>query len=271
VRCAVARFVALLVVFVTCGLASATLPRTVGHRGLVRHAPEQTLPAFRACLDLRLDIELDVRRTKDGVLVCLHDETLNRTTDGTGKVAEMTLAELKKLDAGYKFDIMFAGERVPTLEEFFALLRDCKSSNTIVAVDLKVHGCEADCVALAKKYGVLNQLMFIGLAIDNVAVREKLLDADANAICAALCPAADKIDAVIADKTARWVYVRFIPTADAVKRARAANKHVFLVGPLVMGNEPENWAKGRAAGVTAILTDYPLECIAARRADKKRP
>src|SRR5262245_12400929 len=84
--------------------------RVVGHRGLIKHAPEETLADFNACIDLRVDIELDVRRTRDGQLVCLHDETVDRTTDGTGKVAEMSLREVQKLDAGKKFDPAFAGE-----------------------------------------------------------------------------------------------------------------------------------------------------------------
>ena len=121
---------------------------------------------------------------------------------------------------------------------------------------------------LAEKYGVLKQLVFIGLAIEKSAVREKLLEANKEAACAALCPAADKLDAAITDKTCSWVYVRFIPTAEEMKRVHAAGKKVFLVGTLVAGNEPDNWAKGRAAGVDAILTDYPLDCRAGWRAKK---
>jgi hypothetical protein len=116
---------------------------------------------------------------------------------------------------------------------------------------------------------VLKQLVFIGLTIENREVREKLRAASPDAACASLCSAADKLDAVIGDATANWVYLRFIPTADEVKKVHATGKKVFLVGPLVMGHEPENWAKGRAAGVDAILTDYPLECRAAWREPKK--
>src|SRR5262245_44032425 len=220
-------------------------PMVVGHRGLFKHAPEETHANFSACIDLRVNIELDVRRTRDGQLVCLHDDSVNRTTDGTGKVADLSLRELRQLDAGKKFDPAFAGERVPTLEEVFALLRDHKATALLVAIDLKVPDCEADVVKLAEKYGVLKQLVFIGLAIEKPAVREKLLEANKDAACAALCPAADKLDAALEDKTCAWVYVRFIPTAGEVKRVHAAGKKVFLVGPLVMGHEPDNWAKGR--------------------------
>lgn len=248
---------------------AAADPVLVGHRGLPTHAPEETLATFNACIDLRVGVELDVRRTRDGQLVCLHDPTLDRTTDGKGKVADLSLRELRQLDAGKKFDPAFTGERVPTLDEFFALLRDRKATIP-VAIDIKEPDCEADIVKLAEKHGVLKQLVFIGLTIEDAKVREKLRAANPDVACASLCPAADKLDAALADKTAAWVYVRFIPTADEVKQIHAAGKRVFLVGTLVMGKEPANWAKARAASVDAILTDYPLECRGSWREPEKK-
>src|SRR5690349_25131170 len=87
-------------------------PLIVAPRGLLLHAPENTLANFRACLELRLGFEFDVRRTKDGVLVCIHDATVDRTTDGAGKVADLTLDEVRRLDAGGWFGAEFAGEKV---------------------------------------------------------------------------------------------------------------------------------------------------------------
>src|SRR3954468_2849706 len=87
----------------------------VAHRGLLRHAPENTLANFRACLELRLGFEFDVQRTKDGHLVCIHDETVDRTTNGTGTASGMTLEQIRRLDAGKWFDPRFAGEKVPTV------------------------------------------------------------------------------------------------------------------------------------------------------------
>ncbi len=75
-------------------------PYVVAHRGLLLDAPENTLANFSACLNLNLGFEVDVQRSQDGKLVCVHDSTVDRTTNGKGKVAEETLAELKKLDAG---------------------------------------------------------------------------------------------------------------------------------------------------------------------------
>ena len=115
---------ALLVAFASGGLrpplAAAADPVVVGHRGLPTHVPEQTPAAFRACLDLRVGVELDVRRTRDGQLVCLHDATLDRTTDGKGKLADVSLRELKQLDAGVRADIdailLRLQKRQPTVE-----------------------------------------------------------------------------------------------------------------------------------------------------------
>jgi len=101
----------------------ANAPALIGHRGLLRDAPENTQASFNACIDLGLGFELDVRRTKDGVLTVLHDEKVDRTTDGMGKITDLSLSELQKLDAGRWFDPAFAGQRIPTLEAIFCLLR----------------------------------------------------------------------------------------------------------------------------------------------------
>lgn len=88
-------------------------PKIIAHRGASAHAPENTLKAFQMALEQGADgIELDVMLTKDGRLVVIHDDTVDRTTNGTGKVREMTLAELKALDFGQ-------GEPIPTLDEVF--------------------------------------------------------------------------------------------------------------------------------------------------------
>ncbi|MDE0013634.1 MAG: glycerophosphodiester phosphodiesterase family protein, partial [Candidatus Poribacteria bacterium] len=96
---------------------SDAAPILLAHRGLVRHAPENTLPGFATAIELGLSLELDVYQTSDKHLVVIHDETVDRTTNGTGKVINMTLAEIRKLDAGSWFDPRFAGEKIPTLEE----------------------------------------------------------------------------------------------------------------------------------------------------------
>ncbi|MDQ5828971.1 MAG: glycerophosphodiester phosphodiesterase [Actinomycetota bacterium] len=101
-------------------------PINLAHRGGAGIAPENTLEAFREALRVGAGgLELDIHATADGRLVVIHDETVDRTTDGSGAVGEMTLAEVKRLDAGYWFTTdggrsypwRQRGVRVPTLEE----------------------------------------------------------------------------------------------------------------------------------------------------------
>jgi glycerophosphoryl diester phosphodiesterase len=93
-------------------------PIIFGHRGASAYAPENTLAAFRLALAQGADgFELDVTLSADGVPVVIHDDTVDRTTNGQGRVDALTLAQLQALDAGYsaKFGTHFAGERLPTL------------------------------------------------------------------------------------------------------------------------------------------------------------
>ena len=95
------------------------------HRGASASHPENTMEAFRAAIEMGVDqIETDVRITADGELVLIHDATVDRTTNGTGKVAQMTLAELKALDAGCKKDPKFTGAKIPTFRELLELVKD---------------------------------------------------------------------------------------------------------------------------------------------------
>lgn len=93
--------------------------RLIAHRGASAHAPENTLTAVRKARQMGATwIETDVRLTADGQLVMIHDDTLNRTTNGTGAVLQASLDHIKSLDAGSWFSNEYAGETVPTLQEF---------------------------------------------------------------------------------------------------------------------------------------------------------
>ena len=95
-----------------------------GHRGMKAFYPENTLLSFQKALDLKVDmLEIDLNLTRDKQIVVIHDNTLDRTTDGAGFVHDFTLAEIKKLDAGKWFAAEFAGQRIPTLQEFCELIR----------------------------------------------------------------------------------------------------------------------------------------------------
>jgi glycerophosphoryl diester phosphodiesterase len=97
----------------------------IAHRGGAATAPENTLGAFRAAIDAGvLAWEFDVQCSRDGELMVIHDETLERTTDGAGMVKDHSYAELKKLDAGSWFGDRWRGERVPTLREVLGLAQE---------------------------------------------------------------------------------------------------------------------------------------------------
>ncbi len=96
-----------------------------GHRGAMAHAPMNTMASFELAKSQGADgIELDVHLSRDGKLVVIHDATVNGTTDGQGKVADLTLEQLKRLDAGAWFSDEFAGQRIPTLVEVFDAFGD---------------------------------------------------------------------------------------------------------------------------------------------------
>jgi glycerophosphoryl diester phosphodiesterase len=241
-------------------------PLVVAHRGLLLHAPENTLANFRACLELQCGFEFDVQRTKDGHLVCLHDDTLERTTSGKGRVAETTLAELQKLDAGRWFDARFAGEKIPTIEETLALVAEHRQHQVLICVDLKAEGVEQDVVGLAEKHNVLDRLLFIGRAISEPSVRRALREASAKSRVAALAAAPENLAEAIADADSDWVYLRYVPTPAEVASIHRSGKRTFIAGVTVSGNSPDNWQKATTAGLDGILTDYPLELQATLRA-----
>lgn len=93
------------------------------HRGCLDSHPENTLPAFRQAILLGAQmIEFDIQLTKDSALVIMHDETVDRTTNGTGNVSELTLAQIRQLDAGIKKGQSFAGTPIPTFDEVLAIM-----------------------------------------------------------------------------------------------------------------------------------------------------
>ncbi len=112
----------------------------IAHRGASGNFPENTVCAFRAAIDAGAEMcELDVQLSRDGAIVVIHDETVERTTDGKGEVAELTLEELKRLDAGAKFKGgAVKGERIPTLDEVFSVT----SGKCGLNIELKAGGLE---------------------------------------------------------------------------------------------------------------------------------
>jgi glycerophosphoryl diester phosphodiesterase len=111
------------------------LPRVIGHRGAAAVAPENTLASLRKAKQLGAKwVEFDVKLTRDGVPVLIHDDRLERTTNGAGRVADTSFAALRRLDAGSWFGPEFRGEPVPTLDEALAL---CAELGLGINVELK--------------------------------------------------------------------------------------------------------------------------------------
>ena len=116
----------------------------VCHKGANEYGPENTYAAAQRCIDWGVDyVEIDVRTSKDGVFYLLHDETLERTSNGHGPIAQRTAAEIEQLDAGSWFDPRFADQRVPRLEEFLRWIKgkakvylDVKAADPQQIVDL---------------------------------------------------------------------------------------------------------------------------------------
>ncbi len=120
-------------------------PELVSHRGAAGLAPENTMVSVQTAVDLgaRL-IEVDVQRSADGVLLLMHDTTVDRTTDGTGAVANLSWAQIQELDAGSWFDPQFAGEPVPSLEELLTRQTEWPASLVLEAKDPELYPGMAD-------------------------------------------------------------------------------------------------------------------------------
>jgi glycerophosphoryl diester phosphodiesterase len=111
--------------------------RVIAHRGLSMRAPENTVAAVEAAIGVGADmVEVDVATTVDGVAVCLHDATVDRTTSGTGRLRDLTWNEVQRLDAGSWLSSGFAGEPVPSVDEVLA----CARGRVLVNLELKPDG-----------------------------------------------------------------------------------------------------------------------------------
>lgn len=150
-----------------------SLPRPVifAHRGACAHAPENTIASFELALAQQADaIELDVKLSSDGFVIVHHDDTVDRTTDGTGRIKNLTLADLKKLDAGSFFSETYKGEKIPTLEEVFETV----GKRTFINIELtnyktrNDHLVETVCM-LVKKHNMQKRIIFSSFFASNLS------------------------------------------------------------------------------------------------------
>jgi len=225
---------------------------TVAHRGASRYAPENTLPAFRLALDEGVPaVECDVQRTHDGRLVIIHDQTVERTTDGHGAVASMTLEALRRLDAGRWFAPAFAGTRIPLLDEVLDLVR----GRALLQIEVKnaptfYDGIEQQALDAIRHRGMEEHVLLMSFDHHSVrTVRRLSAHSPAGIIYAArLVDAPAAACAAGADALCvHWSYV----TEDVVADAHAAG-----LGVLVWTVDDEDvFRRLRALGVDGITSN----------------
>jgi len=227
-----------------------------GHRGDRSDAPENTMPAFQAAFASGLEfVETDVQLTADGHAVLLHDPTVDRTTDGTGAVAALTLAQVQGLDAGSWFGAEFAGTRVPQLGEFLDLLAATPHKKALIELkeywtrddirdildDVFLRGVQNRVVFASFHLGTVANLGDVAAAIPRVIIRRDL-PADPVALAA--------FYGAIAIMTSPWSLERY---PDAV-----ADMHAAGFGVLVYTlNSEKRWNEALGYGVDGIVTDAP--------------
>ncbi|MDG0792616.1 glycerophosphodiester phosphodiesterase [Cohnella ginsengisoli] len=233
----------------------------IGHRGAAGEAPENTLASFRTAVTQGADaVELDIHLSADGEIVVCHDPTVDRTTDGAGSIALLTVAELKGLDAGSWFDPRYASEKLPLLEEVLALV----PAGIMINIEVK---CRYS-IRLEKR---LRQLLATYRRQDGVVVSSfdhkalARLKQAAPSLRIGLLYAADfRRHSLIATSFGSEVYSlhpdhRWLGDEDIADAMRAG----LRVYPYTVNGKAE-WDALIAAEVSGIITDYPGRLRAVR-------
>ncbi|MCL6482167.1 MAG: glycerophosphodiester phosphodiesterase [Firmicutes bacterium] len=239
-----------------------TRPWVIAHRGASGHAPENTLAAFRRAVELGAQfIETDLRLTRDSHLVALHDETLDRTTSGHGRVEDYTLAELRALDAGAWFAPEFAGERIPTLAEILAFSHEHDIGFYLEIKPGGVWSREHPLVGALRGSPVTDRLVVLCF---DAQVLKAIHDLDPLLMTGLLeqhqaAGAVERALAVGARQLApHWTLV----SRELVQQAHAAG---LVVVPWTV-NDPAPMCTLLALGVDGIVTDYPDRLVEQLRA-----
>jgi glycerophosphoryl diester phosphodiesterase len=231
-------------------------PAVVAHRGASDVAPENTLAAFDAAWRAGADaIELDVQLTADGVPVVIHDETLDRTTNGSGAVGLLTFEALRQLDAGSWFSPEFAGQPVPTLGEVLTLVATRPGLGLLLEykgawapADVALTTAAVDATGVSGRVVVQSFWPATIAAVHDVAphLPRGLLVSDERPEAAAL---AGELDVVTVNPST--VSVRADP--GIVDRLHADGFSVMAWTE----NDPDGWLALGEAGVDAVITDRP--------------
>jgi glycerophosphoryl diester phosphodiesterase len=227
----------------------------IAHRGASGHCPENTRAAFLRAIELGADmVELDCQMTRDGAVVVIHDDRLDRTTSGRGRVRDHTLREIKALDAGSWFASEFAGEEVLTLEEAIELLRGHLELNLEIKGEDAPGRLEIQCVGIVRSLRFFSQTVFSSFSAPRMRLVRDLAD--------------DARIGVLVDAGASWAgaldFARDVG-AEALHPQRSLVKEATLAEAHGRGLEVRAWPVNRQAdinalvvlGVDGIFTDFP--------------
>jgi glycerophosphoryl diester phosphodiesterase len=221
----------------------------IAHRGASGEYPENTLPAFAAAIEAGAQMcELDAQLTRDGAVVVIHDETVDRTTNGRGAVAAMNLAEIQRLDAGVRFGARFAGTPVPTLEEVLSLVKGRCALN----VELKSAGVEREVCRLLREHEALSSSLVSSFDWEALAQARRLEPAVRLGVLAARSTGA------MLETAARLGAVSVNPRVNLVTAALVVRAHRGGFKVLVWTvDNGANIERMIALGVDGIMTNYP--------------
>jgi len=226
----------------------------IAHRGEHTEAPENTLASIRKAIEVGCDyVEVDVRRTRDGALVLMHDSTVDRTTNGRGKVETLTLAEIRALDAGAKRGAAWAGEKVPTFDEALAA---CKGKIKVY-VDHKA-GPPAEILSAIEKHGMVRDVVIYG-SVENLRAFKRL---NSRVWIMPDHPGSpEKIVELVRDLKPETLDGNIVDwTAEQVQAAHQAGAQVWVDHPASRDDEA-GVRLSVEMGVEAIQTDAPAKVI----------
>lgn len=228
----------------------------VGHRGALASAPENTLPAFEEGLAQGANvIELDIHRSQDGELVVIHDFRVDRTTDGHGYVKDLTLAELKRLDAGSRFSPAFKDTRIPLLREVLEWAR----GRVWLAVEIKsdwitYEGIEAALVDQLHRSEMVEQVVVI--SFDHCCTK-RVKDIDPS-IATGILYNARLVDPILVARSARADVLR--PRWPFASRAEISAAHAGGLAYAPWGpNDPSIWRQLVEMGADTLSADRPAD------------
>lgn len=229
--------------------------KVFAHRGFSGIAPENTLSAFEKAMEAKADgVELDVHLSRDGQVIVMHDEKVDRTTDGTGWIKDLSLAELKQLDSGSWFHPSYKNESVPTLTEVLERLADF---SVVINIELKntinwYPGLEKKVIDEVKRFQVQNRVILSSFRHDSLlAVKQACPEIQTGALYA--CGMVDP-----------WVYAKYLGV-DAVhphylavtaEMIDGCHRHGIKVHPYTV-NEEKEMKRLIRAGADAVITNYP--------------